>query len=260
MKQINSKTIVFLTGAFVGKEGWNDWMKFFEAKGYTCSNPPWLNKDETPAKLRAKHPYSNIADITLEGVLNNYARFVKSQKEKPIVIGHSTGGLLAQLLLNRGLVAAAIAVHSLPPMGVIPTQFSFYKAATPSLGFFTSLKKTYLMSFKTWQYAFTNGMTLKEQQKAYDENVVPESKRLTRQALTKVAKVDFKKPHAPLLFTAGTEDHIIPAALNYKNFKRYKDKNSVTEYKNFEGRNHYVLGQPSWKEDAEYILNWIESH
>jgi pimeloyl-ACP methyl ester carboxylesterase len=259
MKQINSKTIVFLTGAFVGKEGWNDWMKFFEAKGYTCSNPPWLNKDKSPAELRSKHPYSNIADITLTGVLDNYAKIVKSQKEKPIVIGHSTGGLLAQLLLNRGLVAAAVAIHSLPPQGVIPTQWSFYRAAGPSLGIFTSTKKTYLMPFKTWQYAFTNGMTLQEQQKAYNENVVPESKKLTRQALTKAAAINFKISHAPLLFTSGTEDNIIPAALNYKNFKKYKDKNSITEYKNFEGRNHYVLGQPTWKEDAQYILNWIES-
>ena len=78
--------------------------------------------------------------------------------------------------------------------------------------------------------------------------------------MTSAAKVDFRKPHAPLLLTSGDKDHIIPAHLNYRNYKKYPKNNSVVDYKEFEGRNHFVLGQPSWKEDAEYILNWIKTH
>ena len=119
------------------------------------------------------------------------------------------------------------------------------------------------MSFKDWQYAFVNGMPLAEQRAAYEKYTVPESKTVTRGGLTNAAKVDFSKPHPPLLLTSGTIDHIIPAHLNKRNFQKYAKTdsvNSVTEYKEFEGRNHFVLGQPSWKEDAAYILNWIENH
>jgi pimeloyl-ACP methyl ester carboxylesterase len=125
------------------------------------------------------------------------------------------------------------------------------------LGLFTSLKKTYLMSFRTWQYAFVNGMPLAEQKAAYDKLLAPESKTLARNCLTSMAKVDYKRPHAPLLFTSGSKDHIMPAHLNIRNYKKYKKNNSVLEYKEFPGRNHYVLAQRTWKEDADYIIDWL---
>ncbi|MGH7456622.1 MAG: alpha/beta hydrolase, partial [bacterium] len=129
-----------------------------------------------------------------------------------------------------------------------------------SLGLFTSTKKTYLMSFMDWQYAFVNGMSLEDQRAAYENNTIPESKTVARGGLSSAAKVDFAKPHAPLLITSGSMDNIIPAHLNRRNFEKYKKNGSVLEYKEFPGRNHFVLGQPTWKEDADYILNWIVSH
>jgi pimeloyl-ACP methyl ester carboxylesterase len=194
------------------------------------------------------------------GQLTEYfANIVKQLPEKPIVIGHSMGGLMVQLLLQRDLAAAGVAIHSVPPRGVIPLQFSFWRAGWKSLGLFTSTRQPYLMSFKDWQYAFTNGMTFEQQKVSYDRYVTPESKLLSRDAVTKAARVDFLKPRVPLLITSGSEDHIIPAALNYSNFKKYKNASSITDYKEFPGRNHFVLGQPTWKEDANYILHWISS-
>ena len=119
------------------------------------------------------------------------------------------------------------------------------------------MKKTYLMSFKTWQYAFTNGMTLAEQKSSYEKLVIPESKKAARGGLSEEAKVDYKKPHPPLLFLSGSEDHITPAHLNYRNYKKYRKNNSVIDYKEMPGRNHYVLGLPTWKEDADYVLEWL---
>ena len=115
------------------------------------------------------------------------------------------------------------------------------------------------MSFKEWQYAFTNGMALEEQQTAYNQLVVPESKKVLREGLTKIARIDFKKQHAPLLFISGSEDHIMPASLNYSNYKKYRKDNSITDYKEFKGRNHYVLGLPTWQEEADYILDWTQN-
>jgi alpha-beta hydrolase superfamily lysophospholipase len=119
------------------------------------------------------------------------------------------------------------------------------------------LETTILMSFKDWQYAFVNGMPLEEQIVGYEQYTIPESKTVARGGLTSAGKVDFAKPHAPLLLTAGSTDTIIPAHLNLRNFKKSARSDSVLDYKEFPGRNHFVLGQPTWNEDADYILRWL---
>ena len=261
MKTINSKHIVFVTGAFVTHLGWDEWQKYFQSKGYKTVAPPWPYKNGTAEELRKRQPHdTDLALLTLSQVIDSYANVIKGLPEKPIVIGHSLGGLMTQIIVNRDLAAAGIAIHPAPPLGVFPYEFSFLKGGWKSLGLFTSTKKTYLMSFKDWQYAFVNGMPLDEQRAAYESNTIPESKTVTRGGLTRAAKVDFAKPHAPLLIMAGSKDNLIPAHMNRRNFKAYKQNGSVLEYKEFSGRNHFVLGLPTWKENADYILNWIASH
>lgn len=261
MKTITSKTIVFVTGAFVTHLGWDPWKAYFESKGYKTIAPPWPFKDGTPDELRKRQPNdTGLAALTLSEVVDNYIKIIKSLPEKPIVIGHSLGGLMTQIIVNRDHAAAGIAIHPVPPLGVFPYEFSFLKAGWKSLGLFTSLKKTYLMSFKDWQYAFVNGMTLKDQQLAYEQNTIPESKTVARGGLTKAAAVDFAKPHVPLLIMSGSEDNIIPAHLNFRNYKKYVKNGSVLDYKEFAGRNHYVVGLPTWKENADYILEWIDKN
>ncbi|HEY9047660.1 MAG TPA: alpha/beta fold hydrolase [Ohtaekwangia sp.] len=255
---IQTKNVVFVTGAFVTNLGWNPWIEYFQSKGYTCVAPPWPFKDAPPDVLRKRQPNDiDLATLTLSEVVDHYAGIVKSFPEKPIVIGHSLGGLMTQIIVNRDLAAAGVAIHSVPPLGVFPYEFSFLKAGWKALGLFTSLKKTYLMSFKDWQYAFVNEMPLEEQLEAYEQNTIPESKTVARGGLTSAAKVDFDKPHVPLLLTSGDLDTIIPAHLNLRNYKRYKKNGSVLDYKEFKGRNHYVVGQSTWKEDADYILEWL---
>ncbi|RAJ00427.1 pimeloyl-ACP methyl ester carboxylesterase [Chitinophaga skermanii] len=260
MKQINSKTVLFVTGNFVSNLSWNAWKDYFEQAGYKTFAPAWPHKEGSAAELRKRQPDAGIASNRLTQIVDFYEGVIKTLPEKPIIVGHSMGGLITQLLVQRGLAEAAVAIHSVPPQGVLTGKFSFYKATWGPLGFFTNPNKSFLMSFPQWQYAFTNGMPLEEQKAAYEAYAIPESKRLSRDGLTGAAKIDFKKPHAPLLFMAGEIDHIMPASLNYTNFKKYSDKQSVTEYKVNKGRNHYVLGQPTWKEDAAYILNWIQQH
>ncbi|GAB4017909.1 hypothetical protein [Spirosoma koreense] len=115
------------------------------------------------------------------------------------------------------------------------------------------------MSFEDWQYAFVNDMPLEAQKAAYEANMIPESKKVTSKGLTSAAHVDFSKPY-PLLLTSGSIDNIIPAHLNHRNFEAYKNSGSLLDYKEFEDRNHFVLGQPTWKEDADYVLNWLEKN
>ncbi|PWT99934.1 MAG: alpha/beta hydrolase [Bacteroidetes bacterium] len=261
MIQPNPKTIVFVTGAFVGNNCWDEWKIYFEKRGYKTIAEPWPYKNESVAELRKKHPLGNegLTKLRLIEVVDHYANIVKSLPEKPIVIGHSIGGLVTQIIVNRDLAAVGVAIHPVPPQGIIPTELSFYKAGGKALGLFTSLKKTYLMSFKDWQYAFVNGMPLEQQKASYEQFTIPESKRVTRGGLTSQAKVDFKKAHAPLLILSGSTDNIIPAHLNLRNFRKYaKREDSVLEYVERPDRNHFVLGQPGWEGDAELVLQWVE--
>lgn len=258
MQTDNPKTILFITGAFVSNECWNDWMEFFTHKGYKTLAPPWPYKDAAPEILRKRHPDPQVASIRLTQLIEHYETIAKSLPEKPIIIGHSIGGLMAQILNQKGLASAAVAIHSVPPQGIMTFKFSFLKAGWGPLGFFTSTKKTFLMSFSQWQYAFTNGLPLEWQEKGY-QLAIPESKLVVRDTITSAAKVDFKAPHNPLLLIAGGNDHTIPYQLNHDNYKKYTDKNSVTDYKIFPGRNHFVLGQPGWQEIAVYIQEWLQA-
>ncbi len=258
MQTIQSKTIVFITGAFVGNNCWDEWKIYFENKGYKTIAPSWPHKDASPEVLRNRQPDAGIASIRLAAVTAYYENIIKQLPEKPILIGHSIGGLIIQILLQQNIAVAGVAIHSVPPLGVFTFKWSFFKASWGPLGFFTSTKKSFLMNFRQWQYAFTNGMKTDEQTEAYYNFAIPESKLVVRDGLTKAAKVDFKKPHDPLLIVSGSTDNFIPASLNYSNYEKYKKSNSITDYKEFKGRNHFVLGQPTWKEDAGYILDWLE--
>jgi pimeloyl-ACP methyl ester carboxylesterase len=257
METTTSKTIVFITGAFVSSDCWNEWKTYFEQQGYNTLAPAWPHKDAPACTLRQRHPDAEVASQRLANLTAYYEAIVRELPEKPILVGHSMGGLITQLLLQKGLAVAGVAIHSLQPQGIFTFKFSFYKAGWPALGFFTDAKKTYLMSFAEWQYAFTNRMPYDEQKDAYYMLAVPESKLVVRDATTDAAKIDFAKPHAPLLFLSGSTDRFIPASLNYSNYKRYSHPGSVTDYKEFAGRNHFVLGQPGWEEVAGYALNWL---
>lgn len=259
MSSLKTNNIVFVTGAFVNSSSWDDWRLYFEAKGYKTIAPAWPFKNASTSELRKRQPHdTDLAKLTLNEVIDHYIKAVKSFPEKPIVIGHSLGGLMTQIIVNRDLAAAGVAIHPVPPLGVFPYEFSFLRAGWKALGLFTSLKKTYLMSFKDWQYAFVNGMALQDQLDAYEKYTIPESKTVARGGLTSAAKVDFLKPHPPLLITSGSEDTIIPVHLNVRNYKRYVPNGSVLDYKEFSGRNHFVLGQPTWREDADYIIEWLD--
>ncbi|MGN7721645.1 alpha/beta fold hydrolase [Chitinophaga sp. 22620] len=253
-------TIVFLTGAFVSSHCWDPWKGFFEQRGYRCLAPPWPHKDAPALVLRSRQPDAAIASIRLADLVNYFTDFITQLDEKPILIGHSLGGLLVQLLLQKDLAVAGVAIHSVPPAGVMSFKWSFLRAAWAPLGFFTPASRSFLMSFPQWQYAFANGMPLAEQKAGYEKFAIPESKRALRDGLSHVAKVDYKRPHPPLLFVAGTADHTMPASLNRSNFKRYAKSQSVTEFKLSEGRNHFVLGQPTWREDADFIAQWLDRH
>ncbi len=254
---MNTKTIVFIHGMFMTPLCWEHWIEYFQAKGYRCVAPAWPGRDKPIEPQRKNHPDAELGRLKLRSVVESLAGVIAALNEKPILIGHSMGGLVVQLLLQRDLAAAGIAIDPAPPMGVFTTAWSFVKANFPAINPFVPVTRPVEMSFEHFQYAFVNTLPLAEQRAAYDRYVVPESRGVPTQSLTSVAKVDFKKPHPPLLITAGEKDHIIPASLNKANYRKYRGP-SVTDFKEFPGRDHFVIGEKGWEEVADYCLSWME--
>ena len=219
---------------------------------------PGLGRDKSVDELRKNHPDPELPKLKLNNVVEHIANFIQGLDEKPAIIGHSMGGLVVQLLLQRDLAVAGVAIDPAPPAGVFTTAFSFLKANFPAINPFL-LSQPVQMSFEQFQYAFVNTLPLDEQHAAYDRYAIP---RIARRAdfvtLGGAGKVDFKKPHPPLLITAGEKDHIVPAVLNKSNFNKYKASSSVTEFKVFAGRDHFVIGEKGWEEVADYSLAWLE--
>jgi pimeloyl-ACP methyl ester carboxylesterase len=190
--------------------------------------------------------------------VESLASAIKALGEKPALIGHSMGGLVTQLLLQRDLALAGVAIDPAPPMGVFTLAFSFLKANFPVINPLVPVTQPAMMSFEQFQYAFVNTLPLAEQRRAYDRYVVPESRGVPTQSLTSVGRVDFKKPHPPLLIIAGEKDHIVPASLNKTNYIKYKASPSLTDFKEFPGRDHFGIGEKGWEELADYSLAWLE--
>lgn len=252
------KSVVFITGAFVGNNCWDEWMVYFKNKGYKCIAPAWPYKDATPEELRNRHPDAGIALSRLDALTDYFTTIINALPDKPVLIGHSLGGLVVQLLLQRGLGSAGIAMHSFPPAGVSTFKFSFLKTVWEAMAFFTPTRKTYLISFRKWKYAIANGMTCEQQKALYYKYAIPESKLIIRDTFKCGAKMNFKNPHPPLLFTSGSDDKIIPATLNYNNYKKYKTGESITDYKNFRQHNHLVFDHPAWRREADFVLYWLQ--
>ena len=251
------KSIVFITGTFTGSNCWDEWKNYFESNGYKCIAPAWPYKDAAPEELRNRPAYNNISLNTINSLTNHFAAIINALPEKPILIGHSLGGLIVQLLMQQELGAIGVAMHSFPPSGVGSLRFSLMKAVWEAMAFFSSSKKTYLMPFATWRYAMINGLEYDEQKELYYRYATPESKKILREAFKCVAIIDFKKEHAPLLFTAGGMDKLTPPSINFNNYKRYADRYSTIDYKEFKDHAHLVFGHPAWKTEADYVLHWL---
>ncbi|MDO9186271.1 MAG: alpha/beta hydrolase [Bacteroidia bacterium] len=253
---VESKTVVFIHGLFQNPESWNQWKKYFEAKGYTCHTPSYPFHDGNPADLRSKiNP--KLGELTFGQVIDSLAGFIDKLPEKPILIGHSMGGLAVQKLISMDKGVMGVCIDAAPPKGVFSLKWSFLKANLPTVN---PLKgnSVCLPDVKWFHYAFCNTMTMEQTEIEFNKFVVPESRNIPRSSTKADGYIDFKKPHNPLLFIAGEKDHIIPSSLNKKNFNAYKDTNSKKDFKEFAGRTHYICGQENWQEVADFILGWVK--
>lgn len=257
---MKKRSALLVHGMFMTPLCWESWIPYLAAKGIDAKAPAWPLHGTPPAEQRAKHPNPALGELTLPQVVDAIAQVAQSSAEPPVLIGHSMGGLIVQLLLQRGLGSCGIAIDSAPPKGAISLKWSFIKSNWGAVSPFANARQPLLPSLEEFHYSFCHTLTLEQTKAVYDKYVVPESRLVGRAPTSSAAQIDFKKPHKPLLFIAGELDHIIPSSLNRTNFKKYAPESGVTEFEELPGRTHYTVGDTGWEKVADLAVGFIEKH
>jgi pimeloyl-ACP methyl ester carboxylesterase len=254
------RTIVFIHGLWMHASSWQPWMEFFNECGYTTLNPAWPGDSFTVAECRA-NPKA-IANRGVTEIANSYAAVIASLAEPPIVIGHSFGGLIAQVLLCRGVAVAGIAIDPAPVKGVWQLPLSALKASLPVLGNPFNYNKAVSLTFHQFKYGFANTVPEQEAKELYDRWTIPAPARpLFQAAMATFAgsetKVNIKSTaRGPLLITGGEKDNIAPPILGRATAKKYPS-DVMTEFKLFESRGHSLIVDHGWREVAAYSHAWL---
>lgn len=260
MKLAPAGTVVFIHGAFMSAESWRPWMQRFAARGYKTVAPAWPFLDHGVDELQ-RAPDRRFGRLGIREIVHNYASIIRDLEEPPILVGHSFGGLFVQLLLDRGIGAAGVAIAPAPPKGVLPGRNAI-RASLPVLLGWESWHRVRRMSFEQFQWGWVHTLSEPEQRAAYTSQVIPTSGRLFLQALlapfTNDTKVNFKNDlRAPLLIIAGELDRTVEAKMNRANARKFSRSTAVTDYREFPGRTHWIVGQPGWEEVADHVLDWL---
>jgi pimeloyl-ACP methyl ester carboxylesterase len=259
-----SQTVLFLHGGWVTPACWDPFVSYFESRGYRCLAPAWPGKDRSVEAIRTDP--SPLAGLGIGEIVDHYERIARELDQPPILIGHSYGGLLVQLLLDRGLGSAGIAIDSAPPKGV----FVFDPTSLLSVGRILLVpfgwRKVVRWTFAEFRYAFVHTMPRDEAWAIWEAQIVPDSGRpffqsaFSRFDPASPARVDFANPdRAPLLLIAGEADRAMTPAIVRRTLRAYRASPARTELRTFPGRTHWLIAQDGWEEVAQGCLDWIGS-
>jgi pimeloyl-ACP methyl ester carboxylesterase len=253
-----TRTVLFIHGAWLTPASWDDFRAEFEKRGYQTVAPAWPYMDRSVMELR-DHPAPELNHLGIAEITDHYARIAGSLPEPPILIGHSFGGLIVELLLDRGIGVAGVAIDPAPPRGVLATP----RAVLTSLPVFASWRgwqRVHTMSEKGFRTGFANGLTPEEQSKRYAEQIVPAPGRIFFQgAFGRGTKIRYDNPtRAPLLLIGGTDDRTVPIGMVRSNYKKFQQADSTTELIEYPGRGHFQMAQDGWEKVAGNIIAWVE--
>jgi pimeloyl-ACP methyl ester carboxylesterase len=254
--------VVFVHGLWLLPSSWDRWTAVFEAAGYTALAPGWPDDPETVEEANARP--EALAHKTVGQVADHFDEIIRGLKRKPAVIGHSFGGLLAQILAGRGLAAATVAVDPAPFRGVLPLPFSALKSAWPVLGNPANRNRAVPLTFDQFRFGFANAVGEEEAQELYETFAVPASGAPLFQAATAnlnpwtEAKVDTENPdRGPLLIISGEKDNTVPWAIANASFKQQQHNSGVTEIVEMPNRGHALTIDSGWREVADKALGFV---
>jgi pimeloyl-ACP methyl ester carboxylesterase len=257
--------IVLIHGLWITPRSWEHWKERYERRGYEVITPAYPGLEVEVEALR-EDP-SPIANVNVPDTLAHLESVIRELDRPPLLMGHSYGGLLTQLLLDRGLGAAGVAIDSAPPEGIRKVPLVQIKTLFAAFENPANRHRAVPFTPKQFHYAFTNTLSEQESDEVYERYHIAAPGRLIWDGFLSNVEpghqdtwVNFKNDQrAPLLFIAGGVDHVMPASVNRSNFEHYKSA-AHTDYKEFEGRSHFTVGQPGWEDVADYALNWCNEH
>jgi len=254
--------VVFIHGLWLLPSSWDRWSQVFDEAGYASLTPGWPDDPATVAEANA-HP-EVFADKTVGQVADHYAEVIGRLDRAPVLVGHSFGGLLAQILAGRGLAAATVAVDPAPFRGVLPLPISALKSAWPALHNPANRHRAVPLTYEQFRYAFANAVEEDEAKQLYSTFAVPAAGVPLFQAASAnlnpwtEAAVETEDPaRGPLLLMSGEKDHTVPWALTHASYERQVRNEGVTEIVEMPGRGHALTIDAGWREVADTALAFV---
>jgi non-heme chloroperoxidase len=255
--------VVFIHGLWLLPSSWDNWVAFFRKAGYAPLTPDWPDDPETVEGARAEPEV--LAKKTLGDVAHHTTEVIEALDKKPAVMGHSTGGLLAQILAGRGLSAVTVAIDPGPFRGVLPLPVSTLRSSLPVLKNPLNRGRAVTLTFDEFKYAWANALDEKEARELYETyHVAAPGVALMQMANANVnpwteAKVDTKNPdRGPLLIIEGAKDHTVAPAIAKAAYKRQRRNPGVTEMETVPNRGHALTIDHGWQEVAQTALDFVK--
>jgi pimeloyl-ACP methyl ester carboxylesterase len=254
--------VVFVHGLWLLTSSWDRWVTMFWDAGYVGLTPDWPDDLEVVAKANA-HP-ETFAHKSIDQVVDHFEKIIRALKRKPVIIGHSFGGLIAQILAGRGLASATVAIDPAPFHGMLPLPISSLKAAFPVLGNPENRNRAVPLTLEQFRFAFANAVSEEEADELYKTFAVPASGMpLVQDATSNLnqwteTKVDTENPErGPLLFVSGEKDNTVPSAIAHESFKQQQKNPGETEIVEVPNRGHSLTIDGGWQEVADITLAFV---
>ncbi len=255
--------VVFIHGLWVLPSSWATWADFFKQAGYAPLTPDWPDDPLTVEEARAKP--NVLAKKTLKQIADHTVEVVNALDKKPVLVGHSTGGLLAQMLAGQGLSAATVAIDPGVFRGVLPLPPSVLRSAGPFLVNPLTRRRAITLTFDQFKYGWTNALDEQESKELYDSfHVAGSGLALVQMGNANLnpwtqAKVHTKNPdRGPLLIIDGEKDHTVPWAIAHGAYKRQRHNPAVTKIVKIPNRGHSLTIDHGWREVAQTALDFVE--
>ena len=254
--------VVFVHGLWLLSSSWDRWRALFEEQGYTTLAPGWPDDPQTVEE--ANEDPDTFAHKRVGQITQHYLDAIGQLKRKPVVIGHSFGGLIAQKLAGEGVAAVTVAIDSAPYRGVLPLPLSSLKSASAVIGNPANYNRSVPLTYEQFHFAFANAVEEDEAHQLYETFAVPGSGVPLFQAATAnlnpwtEAQVDTRNPErGPLLLLSGEKDHTVPWAITHASYELQKRNPSVTQIREMPNRGHSLTIDHGWREVAETALAFI---
>lgn len=258
-------TIVLIHGLWLTALSWEHWVERYTKRGYRVIARSWPGMDGDIDTLR-RDP-SAVASLGVGDIVDHFEQLIRELDRPPIIMGHSFGGLITEILLDRGLGAAGVAIDPAPVKGVFVLPFAELKAAFPALKNPFETHSAVALTPEQFHYAFTNTMSAEDSAPIFARYTVPGPNHVLFQASLAnfnphaATSVDFHNDRrAPLLLIGGGRDHTVPASVTRANYRLFAGSTAVTDYKEYPERSHWTIGENGWEGVADYALDWAVSH